>query len=151
MSSAARSISSTLLARSPPPLSPSSVYDPSLTSEIDSLSDPIYLRSALHLANDNIDRAHELAQSDEGNETSDYLHGMLHRREGDYWNSKVRCHGIKSGLFVPLLTQYHDFCIYTRNLVVAHHRNAHSSSHPAVCTRRRTWREEVRRRMPESR
>lgn len=90
MSSTAQKISSVLLARTLPPLSPLSIYDPSLTSQIDALnSDPAYLRAALHLANDDIDRAHELAQGDEGNETSDYLHGMLHRREGDYWNSKV--------------------------------------------------------------
>lgn len=91
MSSAAQKISSVLLARTLPPLSPSSIYDSSLTSQIDALnSDPVYLRAALHLANDDIDRAHELAQGDEGEETSDYLHGMLHRREGDYWNSKAR-------------------------------------------------------------
>ncbi|KAK0491567.1 hypothetical protein IW261DRAFT_1438353, partial [Armillaria novae-zelandiae] len=28
------------------------------------------------------------AQSDDGNLTSNYLHAQLHRREGDYWNSK---------------------------------------------------------------
>lgn len=90
MSSAAQKISSVLLARTLPPLSPSSIYDSSLTSQIDACSDPVYLRAALHLANDDIDGAHELAQGDEGEETSDYLHGMLHRREGDYWNSKAR-------------------------------------------------------------
>ncbi|KAF9014376.1 hypothetical protein BDZ89DRAFT_1076715 [Hymenopellis radicata] len=89
MSTEARRLASLLLARlPPPPLKPTSIYDPSLTSQIDALSDPPSVRSALHLLNDDTTRAHELAQSDDGNLTSCYVHQQLHRREGDYWNSK---------------------------------------------------------------
>ncbi|KAG7447719.1 uncharacterized protein BT62DRAFT_930746 [Guyanagaster necrorhizus] len=88
MTAEAREIASILLARPIPSLKPSNVYDSSLTPRIDALSDSIPVLSALHLLNDDIDRAHTLAQSDDGNLTSNYLHAQLHRREGDYWNSK---------------------------------------------------------------
>lgn len=42
----------------------------------------------LYILNDDLSHAHEIAQSDEGNPTCDYWHSQLHRREGDYWNSK---------------------------------------------------------------
>lgn len=92
MSSSAHRIADVLLARDPPRLYPSTIFDASLTPQIDALSssDPVNVRSALHLLNDDIAHAHDLAQGDEGDMTSDYLHAQLHRREGDYWNSKVR-------------------------------------------------------------
>jgi len=46
------------------------------------------LSLALHLLNDDISRCHDIAQSNEGVPTFDYLHAVLHRREEDYWNSK---------------------------------------------------------------
>ncbi|PBK93926.1 hypothetical protein ARMGADRAFT_991758 [Armillaria gallica] len=88
MTAEAREIASILLARPTPPLKPSDIYDRSLIPRIEALTDSIPIRSALHLLNDDIDRAHTLAQSDDGNLTSNYLHAQLHRREGDYWNSK---------------------------------------------------------------
>ncbi|KAK0230207.1 hypothetical protein IW262DRAFT_1425343 [Armillaria fumosa] len=88
MSAEAREIASILLARPTPLLKPSDIYDRSLTPRIEALTDSIPIRSALHLLNDDIGRAHTLAQSDGGNLTSNYLHAQLHRREGDYWNSK---------------------------------------------------------------
>ncbi|KAK0443890.1 uncharacterized protein EV420DRAFT_1575227 [Desarmillaria tabescens] len=88
MTAEARELASILLARPIPSLKPSDIYDRSLTPRIEALKDPIPVRSALHLLNDNIDRAHTLAQSDDGNLTSNYLHAQLHRREGDYCNSK---------------------------------------------------------------
>ncbi len=105
-----------LLERHPPPqLTPRGPFDKSLRSEIDGLKTaPAAVRASLHLANDDIDRAHEVAQADEGCETSNLTHAIcehpshlgvpdswaiadsvlvlyptVHRREGDYWNSKV--------------------------------------------------------------
>lgn len=78
---------------SPPPLQPQRPYDTSLTSEIDDFahkhapSKPC-VRAALHLLNDDISLAHEIAQSDEEDMTSNLCHAILHRREGDFWNSK---------------------------------------------------------------
>ena len=91
MSSDARRIAAQLLSdtRPPPPLRRKHPYDKSLKSEIYGLRDPPPIRAALHLANDDITSAHETAQDDEGTPTSDYVHAQLHRREGDYWNSKV--------------------------------------------------------------
>ncbi|KAL1689565.1 hypothetical protein GGG16DRAFT_57543 [Schizophyllum commune] len=88
MSPQAREIANTLLARPLPFLSPKAPWDPSLTPVIDALPDPVPVRAILHLLNDDMHNAHELAQGDEGNATSDYVHQQLHRREGDYWNSK---------------------------------------------------------------
>lgn len=42
----------------------------------------------LLLWHDHWDEAHALAQSDEGDPDHDFLHGMVHRREGDFGNSK---------------------------------------------------------------
>ncbi|UZJ54497.1 hypothetical protein CBS101457_003817 [Exobasidium rhododendri] len=76
-----------------PPLRPTKPFDASLTSPIDSYVQTIHgnkasVRAALHLLNDDVDRAHKIAQDDEGEMTSDLIHAILHRREGDYWNSK---------------------------------------------------------------
>lgn len=75
-----------------PPLRPTKPYDPSLASQIDSFikssNEKQSLRAALHLINDDIERAHKIAQANEGDSTSDLCHAILHRREADYWNSK---------------------------------------------------------------
>lgn len=92
MSSDARRIAAQLLSdtRPPPPLRPKHLYDASLKAQINKLRDPVPIRAALHLANDDVTSAHDEAQSNQGDGTSDYVHAQLHRREGDYWNSKVR-------------------------------------------------------------
>lgn len=41
----------------------------------------------LYLWNDHWEAAHEIAQSDEGEPDHDFLHGILHRREGDFGNA----------------------------------------------------------------
>lgn len=83
------SIASALLARQPyPPLCPKKVYDPSLTKAISSLDAPLLAHAALHLANDDIEGCHVIVQDMEGQPTANLLHATLHRREGDYWNSK---------------------------------------------------------------
>lgn len=38
-------------------------------------------------ANDNWEKAHEIAQSKEGARDYDRLHAYLHRKEGDQWNA----------------------------------------------------------------
>lgn len=75
-----------------PPLRPTKLYDAALSTEIDDFvqaqNGGASTGAALHLLNDDIDRAHKIAQDDEGDVTSDFCHAVLHRREGDYWNSK---------------------------------------------------------------
>src|SRR5215469_12113850 len=82
------SLVSTLTARDPPALTPARLHDPALTSRIDAVSAPPAVRAILHLMNDDIDRAHTIAQSGEGDATLDYVHAIVHRREGDWANSK---------------------------------------------------------------
>lgn len=49
-----------------PPLFPKKAWNPSLTDDIDHMKDsPPAVRAALHLLNDDIDRAHGIAQADE--------------------------------------------------------------------------------------
>ena len=57
----------------------------------DSPSDPVALHSGLWLIHDFLDESHELSQSIQGSGTDrngDYWHGIMHRREPDWANSK---------------------------------------------------------------
>jgi hypothetical protein len=101
----ASSIAELLLAREPPaPLAPRAVYDPNLTPRIDALNAPDLCKTALHLLNDDFDRGHALAQASEGDPTADYLHGIVHRLEGDfdnckYWLRRAKGHPVLTRIF----------------------------------------------------
>lgn len=79
--------------KEPPPLVPRGSWDPDLDEAIEraipdaAAPDLRALKSGLFLWNDNLKRAHELAQEIE-TQTGSYLHGVMHRREPDYPNSK---------------------------------------------------------------
>ena len=78
-----------LLARDPlPPLVPARVYDPTLTAEIAATDAPELVQIGLHLLNDDLETSHALAQAHEGEPLGDYWHAIIHRREGDYNNSR---------------------------------------------------------------
>ncbi len=82
-------ITQRLLARDPlPPLVPVAVYDPALTPAIDALNAPALVTISLHVLNDDLESAHPLSQELEGNPIADYWHAIIHRREGDYSNSR---------------------------------------------------------------
>ena len=76
-----------LRAAPPSPLVPTTALDPSLTREIEALKAEPALKAALHLWNDDLDRCHTIAQ-DLPSADGSYLHGLMHRREPDYGNSK---------------------------------------------------------------
>jgi hypothetical protein len=46
-----------------------------------------HLRALALLWHDHPDAAHQLVQEREGDQDADYLHALLHRREGDYGNA----------------------------------------------------------------
>ena len=73
-----------------PPLRPTKPFSPSLKATISSLSRtfPVPVVGILHLLNDDLDAAHTLVQDDDSNRDSNLIHSILHRREGDFWNSK---------------------------------------------------------------
>lgn len=59
---------------------------PELSSEIATLKDK-RLQASLYLMNDDLHACHDIAQAHEGDAAMDLLHSILHRREGDFWNS----------------------------------------------------------------
>lgn len=87
-----------------PPLMPIHVWHPSIDDVIASFSliqladgkpeglqSALAWKAALHLWNDSLDAAHELVQDLETS-TGSALHGIMHRREGDYDNAKYWFH-----------------------------------------------------------
>jgi len=85
----AQQIADFLLARDPlPPLVPTQVFDAALTQEIEATAAPDLVKVGLHLLNDDLATSHRLAQVHEGDALADYWHAVIHRREGDYGNSR---------------------------------------------------------------
>jgi len=70
-----------------PLLSPKKIWDKELNEEISKQSISLLAKAALYLWNDCIEGAHKIAQENPG-KTGDLIHATLHRRQGDYWNSK---------------------------------------------------------------
>jgi len=83
-----------------PPLKPQQVWDAALDERIasevgrwaeglppDRRTDALAFQAGLHLLNDSLDAAHELAQRIETS-TGSYWHGIMHRLEGDYGNAQ---------------------------------------------------------------
>jgi hypothetical protein len=87
------------------PLQPERVFDPTLTPSIDDLDAPDAVKAGLHLLNDDLVRAHEIAQAYEGDKTCDYWHAIVHRREGDFDNAKYWLHHVGRH---PVLSRVHD-------------------------------------------
>lgn len=85
----AQQLADFLLARDPLPLLvPSQVYNAALTQEIEATEAPDLVKIGLHLLNDDLAASHALSQRHEGKPLADYWHAVIHRREGDYGNSR---------------------------------------------------------------
>ena len=82
-----QSIEKILLKRKLPLLEPLFLYEDSLKTDIDNLDSSDLIKSGLHLLNDDLYSSHKLSQNILSKEGS-YLHAIMHRREGDYSNSK---------------------------------------------------------------
>lgn len=67
-------------------LCPSKIYRQDLQPAIAKVPND-YLRASLYLLNDDIHNAHEISGAKEGDEGLNLIHSILHRREGDFWNS----------------------------------------------------------------
>ncbi len=94
-----------LAARKGIPLRAEKIFDRTLTRTIDGLDAPDAVKAGLHLLNDDLERAHEIAQAHEGDKTCDYWHAIVHRREGDFDNAKYWLH--HAGRH-PVLSRVHD-------------------------------------------
>tara|TARA_B100000029_G_C17597620_1_gene964720 strand:+ start:2110 stop:2556 length:447 start_codon:yes stop_codon:yes gene_type:complete len=88
-----QSIEKILLNRKLPLLEPLFLYKDSLKTDINNLNSSDLIKSALHLLNDDLYSSHKLSQKILSKEGS-YLHAIMHRREGDYSNSKYWCNQI---------------------------------------------------------
>ncbi|KAJ8071525.1 hypothetical protein OCU04_001840 [Sclerotinia nivalis] len=86
-----KSIHTRLLKIPAPLLPPASPHDPTLTSEIASLQLHPTLETALHILNLDLPSAHFLARHMQSTPAFEgmYLHGILHRIEGDYDNARA--------------------------------------------------------------
>jgi hypothetical protein len=84
-------VAETLLARSTPPLVPNIPWKQEIARDIEQAAEAekasVFVTAALHLLNDDLERAHRLVQAREGDQTADYLHMLVHRREGDWSNT----------------------------------------------------------------
>src|SRR5258705_951384 len=78
-----------LRARASYPLRPETPFDPSLSKAIALLEASDAVKAGLYMLNDDLAKAHELAQAHEGDKTHDYWHAIIHRREGDFENAKL--------------------------------------------------------------
>nr|WP_309694751.1 hypothetical protein [Armatimonas sp.] len=79
-------LAATLLARTDAPLCPKAPWQPGLLTEMSAGSPN--LRALLHLLNDDLDAAHKLVQAHEDDSTANYIHQLVHRREGDWGNTR---------------------------------------------------------------
>ncbi|EOR01132.1 hypothetical protein E3P92_01786 [Wallemia ichthyophaga] len=80
------------------------VYYPPLTGDIDKLAASFHVKASLHMLNDDIKSTHYYAEMNQGDSLLDYLHAIVHRREGDFWNSKWWFARVKH----PLLQQVYN-------------------------------------------
>ena len=81
-------ISAELCARQPlPPLCPAAPWNRALSRRIAAAGLPPAVASALLLWNDDLDASHTLSQA-LPDRFGSWLHGAMHRREGDFSNSK---------------------------------------------------------------
>lgn len=76
-----------LAARPTAPLMPAGPHDPALSARIHACSCAPALKAGLLLWNDDLEASHRLSQQIDS-PTGNYWHAIMHRREGDYWNSK---------------------------------------------------------------
>jgi hypothetical protein len=113
------------------PLRAEKVFDRALTAAIDALEAPEAVKAGLHLLNDDLERAHEIAQAHEGDKTCDYWHAIVHRREGDFDNAKYWLHRVGRH---PVLTRVHDGGPSAALLFVDRCRDAKANDRPALET-----------------
>jgi hypothetical protein len=94
-----------LRARETWPLRAEAVFDREMAASISALDAPDAVKAGLHLLNDDLGSAHELAQAHEGDKTCDYWHSIVHRREGDFENAKYWLRQVGRH---PVLSRVHD-------------------------------------------
>ena len=92
-----------------PALTFGDVWDEALDEAIARSGAPILAQAALYIWNDDMDKAHQIAQDNPGS-TGNLLHATLHRREPDssnsnYWLARVGGHEVQDAL----KTEYPDW------------------------------------------
>lgn len=88
-----------------PSLVPAGVWDEALDRDIAALAESEAddaVKAGLHLWNESLDRSHTLSQSIE-DRTGSYWHGIMHRMEPDYDNSRYWFHRVHDHPAFPLV------------------------------------------------
>jgi hypothetical protein len=85
-----------------PPLWPKKVWREELRAEINALEMSPLMKGTLHLLNDDLDAAHQIVQ-EANTPDANYLHALVHRREGDlsnarYWLRTMSGHAVWGAL-----------------------------------------------------
>lgn len=89
-----------------PPLEPKKIWDPELSKTINGFDIKESTRAALLLWNDDLEGAHLLAQQVH-NSTGSLIHGIMHRRQPDYSNSKYWFRRVGSHpIFINLIQEF---------------------------------------------
>ena len=118
--SALHDIITTLLSRPVAPLVPDSPWKSEMAAVINRVAAaeqvPVFVTATLHLLNDDLDRVHRLVQAQEGDQTADYLHMLVHRREGDwsntgYWVRRTGAHPLYATLSETIRGETNDSVI----------------------------------------
>jgi len=92
-----------------PTLVPKKAWDSGLNDRIKKLDTPILAKAALYLWNDDVQKAHKIAQANPG-PTGNLIHAILHRREPDYGNSKYWYDNIEEHpLYAEIRKEFSDW------------------------------------------
>lgn len=118
-----------LTTREPLPLErPMANWQPKLTADIADLNLHPAVEAGLHLLNSDMLSAHFLVRKAQGKREADYWHGILHRIEGDYRNSRAWYENMDIelvGKFHGSVKQAHKFCDDCRNVTAERNSEHH--------------------------
>ncbi|BFZ56127.1 hypothetical protein PYCC9005_003169 [Savitreella phatthalungensis] len=107
---------------------PTKVYDEKLRIKIADLKLHPAIEAGLHLLNDDLYSAHFLVRKSQGQAIADYWHGILHRIENDFRNSRAWYDNADQPLLKHFFSSSEEakrFCWACQNIVVDKNSEGH--------------------------